>query len=175
MKKSKNMDEMINELARNVIVSRKSLGLNHIELAEKCGLTRPIISSIENATGNPTINTIAKLSNVLNVSTELLFISKLKYINLQNLLRSSYLKDDSNHFDFIITEKDWKFLIENSGNEEKTNSGKVAKTVSSIIRANLGEMNNTICLLATLGIIFQQDGFKYGLNFGAWLGAKLSC
>ena len=64
-----------------------------------------------------------------------------------------------------------------SGSDDKITQSKIAKICFEVLKLNYeileGEFNN-IVLGASLGVIFQKDGFKEGLEFGAWLGKNLS-
>lgn len=166
-----------NNLSRNIFLIRKALGINHEKLCEFTGLTRPILSSIENSTGNPTLETITKISSALNISIDLLFMSKSKFFELKSLLKSSYEIKKLNEIDFLIPEQYWKLLLKISGSEDKNTQTKIAKICFEVLRLNYDfkahEFNNII-LGASLGVIFQKDGFNEGLEFGAWLGEHLS-
>ena len=78
-------------------------------------------------------------------------------------------------FNFLIDEKSWKKLLRYSGSEEKRNISIVSKLIGDIIRTNLYQYEEhslpNIMLGASLGVIFQEDGFRKGLEFGAWLGS----
>ena len=53
---------------------RKRLNLSQEELAERCGVHRTYIGTIERGEKSPTLNTIEKLANGLNVSIHDLLI-----------------------------------------------------------------------------------------------------
>ena len=55
---------MLNE---NIKSLRKSKGLSQEELAERCGVHRTYIGSIERGEKSPTLNTIEKFANGLGV------------------------------------------------------------------------------------------------------------
>ncbi len=164
-------------ISRNIFLIRKALGLSHNKLCELTGLTRPILSSIENLSGNPTIETLSKISVALNISTDMLHMSRAKFLKLKSLLKSSYEIEKQHEIGFLVPEKYWKLLIKYSGSENRSNKNKVAKISYEILNLNydiLSDEFNNMVLGASLGIIFQKDGFKEGLEFGAWLGKNLS-
>jgi transcriptional regulator with XRE-family HTH domain len=171
-----NIAETKFDIGRNLQIVRKSLRLSHNELVALTGLTRPILSTIENASANPTLETLVKISSALNISNDMLIMSKIKFEILQKNLKSVFEKERNELFDFHILPKSWNNLMQFSGNDSKANCSKVAKICFEIINqnsTNFSESQNNMVLGATLGIIFQEDGFKHGLEFGAWLGDKL--
>jgi transcriptional regulator with XRE-family HTH domain len=170
------LDSTKNNLSRNIFLIRKGLDINHENLCALTGLTRPILSSIENSSGNPTIETLIKISTALNISVEMLFMSKLKFNELKLLLKSSYEINKQNEIGFLIPGQYWKLLLKNSGSEDKNTQAKIAKICYEILRLNYDveadEFNNML-LGAILGVVYQNDGFENGLRFGTWLGDKL--
>ena len=174
---SNNLFEFKDTISRNCFLLRKAINLSHEKLCELTGLTRPILSSIENRNGNPTIETLMKISAALNISANMFFMSRSKFILLQSLLKSSFEIEKQHQIDLLIPDKYWKLLIKISGSDGKNIQGKIAKVCFEVLRLNYdnqrGEFNN-IVLGASLGVIFQKDGFKEGLEFGAWLGEKLT-
>jgi transcriptional regulator with XRE-family HTH domain len=164
------------DLARNIYISRKALQLNHEKLVELTGITRPILSGIENKSANPTLDSLLKLQNSLKISFDMMFISEAKFKELKELLKLQF-ETKSLEYEVLISEESWKTLIKYSGSSEKQNLNKVAKICGEIVRINFGHINvdllPNMMLGASLGVIFQQDGFKSGLEFGAWLGNQL--
>ena len=77
-----------NILARNTLIARRCAGMNHHELVEISGITRPILSGIENATINPTLETILKVSESLEIEIDLLFINKNRFNRFQKILKN---------------------------------------------------------------------------------------
>lgn len=59
---------LLENLANNVREYRLKQGLSQEELAEKCGLHRTYIGSVERAERNVTLSTLEVLSHTLNVS-----------------------------------------------------------------------------------------------------------
>ncbi len=57
-------------LARKVVVYRKSLNLSQEDLADKAGLHRTYIGSIERCERNPTLSTLEVLADALNITIE---------------------------------------------------------------------------------------------------------
>ena len=174
---SNNLVEAKDTISKNIFLIRKAVGVSHEKLCELTGLTRPILSSIENRSGNPTIETLIKISSALNISIDMLFISRSKFISLKSLLKSSYEIEKQHQVDFLLPERSWKTLLKISGSDDKIIQSKIAKICFEVLKLNYeileGKFNN-IVLGASLGVIFQKDGFKEGLEFGAWLGKNLS-
>ena len=163
------------DIGRNLLIIRKAQKISHSELVGITGLTRPILSTIENASANPTLETLLKLSSALNISNDMLFMSKDKFEQLKFLLKDLFGREKTNQFEYYIPPRSWKMLMQYSGDETKKNCSRVAKICAEIVHQNNGKSGtqNNMILGATLGVIFQDDGFKYGLEFGAWLGNKL--
>jgi transcriptional regulator with XRE-family HTH domain len=62
------MDRNINNIfGRNVARIRKAQGISQEELADRCGIHRTYVGSIERGEKSPTLNTIAKIAKGLNV------------------------------------------------------------------------------------------------------------
>ncbi|MCQ2302717.1 MAG: helix-turn-helix transcriptional regulator [Bacteroidales bacterium] len=62
------MENNINVLfGRKVAKLRKLQGISQEELAERCGIHRTYIGAIERGEKSPTLNTIEKIANGLNV------------------------------------------------------------------------------------------------------------
>jgi transcriptional regulator with XRE-family HTH domain len=64
---------MIKNFAENVARLRKKFGFSQDELARKIDVNRQTISKIERGTGNPTLETIEKISEVFNATPIQLF------------------------------------------------------------------------------------------------------
>lgn len=165
---------MKNELGRNFYIMRKALGYSHFDIVNRTGLTRPILSSIENASGNPTFDTLLKLSNSLEISIKVLLFTKSEFESLKVLLKDSFTKENNNVNRFIIDEKIWRELLQLSGTKKKSEQGRIAVICKNLIDQNLPELDseirNKVILFSILGVIFQKDGFQFGLEFGVWLG-----
>lgn len=52
---------------------RKARGLSQVDLADMVGVTQGLISKIENGDGNPTLDTLLRISRALKVSPAVLF------------------------------------------------------------------------------------------------------
>lgn len=65
--------DMIKNFAENVARLRKKFGFSQDELARKIDVNRQTISKIERGTGNPTLETIEKISEVFNATPIQLF------------------------------------------------------------------------------------------------------
>jgi len=168
-------DEIKKDLSLIFFVARKSLNYKHEELVIKTGVTRPILSAVENGNGNPTIDSILKLKNILLISNDFLLMNKSKFQSLKTELKnnySNYLLDNSK---LHIIEKDWKMLFKLSGDYTKPSFSKIIKICRRIVNVNLNFADEFITQNATigasLGIIFQTDGFEDNMNFGFWLGS----
>ena len=103
-------------------------------------------------------------------------MSKDKFEQLKFLLKNLFEREKAKLFEYYIPPRSWKMLMQCSGDETKMNCSRVAKICAEIIHQNnnnYSRSQNNMILGAALGVIFQDDGFKYGLEFGAWLGSKL--
>ncbi|MGB7768392.1 MAG: helix-turn-helix transcriptional regulator [Verrucomicrobiia bacterium] len=60
-------DEVCAEVVRLLIQERKRQGLSGNALAEKAGLSQSLISSLETNPWNPTLDTLLRIGDVLNV------------------------------------------------------------------------------------------------------------
>ncbi len=173
-----NFNVIKSELGRNLFIARKALGLSHIELVKSTGLTRPVISTIENGNSNPTFSSIIKLSTFLCISNEMLTLTEKKFKTLQRLLRQSFANYMLNETELYIPKKDWNSLLKYSDVESRRDIGKIAQICKNIITINYPNeeryLYQNIILGAALGVIYQSDGFNAGLNFGAWLGKNFS-
>lgn len=175
-KLSLNSFEIKKDVGRNLLLIRKALNLSHLDLVSTTGLTRPILSTIENGSANPTMQTLIKLSSALNISFDMVFMSEQKFNKLMRLLKDRFANERYPDFDFHISPKFWKLLIKYSGNDVKSNYSRTSKICSAVIKQNFNpsiDDENNMILGASLGVLFQKDGFKYGLEFGAWLGNRL--
>ena len=171
------MESLKIEIGRNIFIARKTLRINHIDMVKLTGVTRPIISSIENGTSNPTIDTILKLSKALNISDEMLTMTQIKFNTLYGLLKQTFSNYILQEGEIYIPESKWNHLNKYYDDDTKKYSGNIARVCGEILqlnypKADVLELQNSL-LGAVLGILFQKDGFKDGLLFGAWLGNKL--
>ena len=169
--------KILQDFGRNLFIVRKALKINHEDLVELTGITRPILSGIENSSANPRMSTIIILEQSLNLSRDLMFLSKTKFVQLQKMFKPFYDKNKNDDFDLHIDEKSWKKLLRYSGCEEKRNINIVSKLIGEIIRTNFQHHEEkylpNMMLGSSLGVIFLEDGFRTGLEFGAWLGYNL--
>jgi transcriptional regulator with XRE-family HTH domain len=62
------MNSIEDIIATNIMRLRKSLGVTQLVLSEKSGITQGMLSDIENSRSNPSIKTLEKLAQALNVS-----------------------------------------------------------------------------------------------------------
>ena len=61
------------KLGDNLKRIRTDKGLSQADIAKSLGVSRGFVSNIENGKRNPTLSTISRLAEALNVSTEELF------------------------------------------------------------------------------------------------------
>ena len=169
-------DEIKKDIALVIFIARKSLNNTHEELVSKTGITRPILSAIENVSGNPTIDSILKVKAVLLIGNDFLLMNKSKFQSLRNKLKNNYSNYLLNNSKLHITEKNWKMLLKLSDDYTKPQYSKIINICRRIVEVNLNTndefliQNSTIG--ASMGVIFQTDGFEDNLNFGFWLGSK---
>jgi len=165
------------DLARNFFVARKCRALNHGKLMELSGFTRPVFSGIENSAVNPTFETLGKLANILGIDLDLLLISKSRFEKLQNLLRSEFERNKMIQFEMVFSESLWRRLMSLSENKIKNNYRKIIDCNHEVVNFNFPDLSynskNVMVYCATLGFIFQENGFKEGIEFGIWIAAKL--
>ncbi|MCB9210903.1 MAG: helix-turn-helix transcriptional regulator [Ignavibacteriales bacterium] len=165
-----------NDIALSVYLARKSLGYNHFDLVKITGLTRPVISTIEKGSANPTIDSLLKLKAALKISDELLFFNEQKFIFYKSLLKPNYENYILNNSKLHIPQKYWKQLLKTSNEITKANYGKIVKICRNIVETNLTSTNEYLIqnatITAALGVIFQKDGFEDNLNFGFWFGSQ---
>jgi transcriptional regulator with XRE-family HTH domain len=58
----------LKQIAKNLVISRKSMGLSQKELAEKCGITSITVHNIENRKHFPHTSTLTVISLQLGVN-----------------------------------------------------------------------------------------------------------
>jgi len=61
------------KLGDNLKRIRTEKGVSQADIAKSLGVSRGFVSNIENGKRNPTLSTISRLAEALNVSTEELF------------------------------------------------------------------------------------------------------
>ncbi|MBK7105002.1 MAG: helix-turn-helix transcriptional regulator [Ignavibacteriae bacterium] len=166
------------DIALIIFIARKSLNYNHEHLLKLTKITRPVLSTIENGTANPTLDSLLKLKTALKISDEFILMNKLRFYSLKNLLKSNYSNYLINNGKLLINEKDWRILSKLSDDYTKPSYSKIVKICRRIVETNLNLMDEQLiqnCTIgASLGVIFQSDGFEDNLNFGFWLGKNLS-
>lgn len=164
------------DIARNLFLLRQALNISHEKLTEKTGVTRPILSTIETASANPTFDTLIKLCTNFNISLDMMIMNKSKFMKLQILLKKQFYLETQIDFNLFIDENLWNELLKITNEESKSNFRKVGRLCAEVLKINDFEnkesLNNMI-LGACIGVILQEDGFESGLKFGAWLGEKL--
>lgn len=88
------MNEIVNHIGTKIKQFRKQKGLTQAELAEKINVDPKYISRLETGTSSPSIATIAKLGEVLNVDVFNFFVveSKEKKAHVIELINSRLVK-----------------------------------------------------------------------------------
>lgn len=66
--------EIEDTITQAFIGARKSSGLTQKQLSEKTGITQPDISKLENGNANPSIRTLKRLANAMNMKLKIEFI-----------------------------------------------------------------------------------------------------
>lgn len=61
-------EDALDALRENVVVFRARAGLSQIELADKAGVSRPVISKMEQGALSPSLESLAKIASVLGCS-----------------------------------------------------------------------------------------------------------
>ncbi len=64
------------QVVRAIIEARKSQHLTQKELAERTGINRSDISKLENGNANPSLNTLRRLAEGLNMDMKIEFTPK---------------------------------------------------------------------------------------------------
>ena len=164
-------------LSENLFIARKCADLNHERLVDVSGVTRPVISGIENGYANPTLDTLCKLAECLGINIDLLLLSKMKFELLLNLFRNEFNRSKLSGYEILIPEEIWKNLMVYSAKKEKKDYARIAKNCRSLIMLNFPDMSsdslNRAVYLSVQGYLFQNDGFVNGIEFGIWLSMKL--
>ncbi|MBK8944507.1 MAG: helix-turn-helix transcriptional regulator [Ignavibacteriae bacterium] len=172
-----NLAKIKEEIALIIFVARKSINLNHEDLLKLTKITRPILSTIESGTANPTLDSLLKLKSALQINDEFFLMNKQRFYSLKNLLKSNYSNFLVSSGKLLINEKDWKMLIKLSDDYTKPSYSKIAKICKEIVVMNINSqdefMIQNATIGATLGVIYQIDGFEDNLNFGYWLGKSI--
>ncbi len=130
------MADIKTEIGLNLFIARKTLAMNHIDLVKLTGVTRPIISSIENGSSNPTFDSILKLSKALQISDEMLTMTKIKFNVLNGLLKQTYTNYIMHEGQMHIPKTQWNFLNKYYDSDVKKYAGKVAQVCREIIQLN---------------------------------------
>ena len=164
-------------IAKNFVIARKCSGLSHLDLVNLSGITRPVISGIENARINTTLDTINKLTRVLGINFEMLILGKKGFDKLYKLLKSQFELEFKGEREIYYPDEIWKSLVRLSGNIDKKNYKKIAALCRKLINLNFPsfslETKNRMLYSGVQGIIFQEEGFKQGFEFGLWLYIRL--
>ena len=171
------IDKFKTNLSLNTFIARKCMGYNHNELVKKSGLTRPVLSGIENAAINPTLETLIKLSVSLNIGLERLFLNQQGFEKIRNLLKLEFEKSKLHNYGIIIPDKHWRNLLKLSTKKQRSNYRHVIESIDEIVEYNYPGIDITLkkkmIYIATLGFIYQEDGFQFGIEFGIWLATHL--
>ena len=65
--KNQDISQFTAKLAETIHAERKQRGLSHERLAEKAGLTRQAVSHLEGPDSNPTVTSLLKLADALEM------------------------------------------------------------------------------------------------------------
>ncbi len=157
-----------------IFLARKSLGYNHEDLYKLTGITRPILSTIENGTANPTLDSLLKLKFALRIYNEFVLMNKKMFTQFKTVMKTNFSNYLLSNGKLMISEKDWKLLTELSDDYKKPSYAKIVKICRRIVETNLNSADEKLiqnsAIGAALGVIYQPDGFEDNLNFGFWLG-----
>lgn len=61
-------EDALDALRENIVVYRARIGLSQVELADKAGVSRPVVSKMEQGVTAPSFDSLAKIANVLGCS-----------------------------------------------------------------------------------------------------------
>ena len=67
------IDKVYKELGKRIVATRQKKGLSQEQLASACDIDRSHIGFIEQSRRRPTVSTLAKITNALDISLEQLF------------------------------------------------------------------------------------------------------
>lgn len=67
------VDKVYTELSKRIVTARKKKGLSQEQLASACDLDRSHIGFIEQSHRRPTVGTLVKIADALDISLEQLF------------------------------------------------------------------------------------------------------
>jgi transcriptional regulator with XRE-family HTH domain len=65
--KQSNRDRICADVVRQLVEERKRQGISGNSLAERSGLSQSLISSMETSSWNPTLDTLLRIAEVLNI------------------------------------------------------------------------------------------------------------
>lgn len=172
-----NIISIKDEIALIIFIARKIINYSHEDLLRITKITRPVLSTIESGTANPTLDSLLKLKSALLICDDFFLMNKLRFYSLKNLMKTNYSNYLMNNGKLLISEKDWKILGKLSDDYTKPSYSKIAKICRKIIETNLNSSDDFLiqnaAIGAALGVIYQVDGFEDSLNFGFWLGKTL--
>jgi transcriptional regulator with XRE-family HTH domain len=86
--KPNNREDVCAEVVRLLIEERKRLGMSGNSLAEKSGLSQSLISTLETNPWNPTLDTLLRIADALNVDLGEI-ISKARKVALERDARGA--------------------------------------------------------------------------------------
>ncbi|MGN0467757.1 MAG: helix-turn-helix domain-containing protein [Acutalibacteraceae bacterium] len=86
------MDKIIEIFGKRIKSYRQKNRLSQEKLAELCGLHTTYIGQLERGEKNPSLLSIIKISNALNISSEELIrgLSNVDYINQESIAQKAY-------------------------------------------------------------------------------------
>ena len=91
--------EIYGKMGYRIRNKRNQLGLSQEDLAVTCNLTQPFIGSIERGIKNPSLDTIIKIANALNVSTDYLLSDSLISKNKNQFEYTASLMSDLDEYE----------------------------------------------------------------------------
>lgn len=91
--------EIYEKLGHRIRQKRNQLGLSQEKLAEACDLTQPFIGSIERGKKKPSVCTIVKIANALNISTDYLLSDSLTNKNNNQFEYTESLMSDMDDYE----------------------------------------------------------------------------
>ena len=96
-------------LGKNIRKNRKNLGLTLEELAEKSEISINFLGNIERGTDTPSLKSLMKICNALNISADVVLIDNLSVYNKENL-NTGYHKDLNDEISSLSVEQQGKLF-----------------------------------------------------------------
>lgn len=81
-------EDALDALRENIVVYRARAGLSQVELADRAGVSRPVVSKMEQGSTSPNFDSLAKIAEVLGCSiADLLFHEHDGHVNDEEIVR----------------------------------------------------------------------------------------